>query len=561
LKLILAACCIFLLQISEASASLIVTKTDTASSAMTAAAHPEAAKAGIEILQNGGNAVDAAAAMAFVIGVVEPHASGLGGGGGMLIYLEKDSSLNYIDYYMQSSQNADTAFSSKEDLFTPRSVCIPGTAAGLISAVKKYGRLPLAEVIEPAVQLARDGFVISEKFYAGILDKLEVITLHQETQNLFFKDDFPLAEGDTLKNLQLADVLVNLSEQGEDYFYRGAFAEKAAQDIKSSGGYISKEDFAAYRPVFKKPVSISYKDFQIYSAPAPQSGTTLLEILNIFENVPQKDGCFADNPSLIHYFCEAVLRADADRYKYIGDPSVFDIPMEGLLNEAFALQRFKDIEADKIKYAFDEYVPAGRLPNLIIEQDSRKKPPHDGTHTTHISVVDADGNAVSLTQTLGLYFGSGFSSQGVIFNSAMSVFYEKPSPNHIGPRRRPMTTISPTMIMENNKLRAVIGTPGGGRIFNVLAQIIVRLLDFNFSAKEAVAAPRFNIRLSSKKLNMEGRFPEASLTALAKMGYNLDIREKFSSYFGGVQLIVYDETLNKYIGISDMRRDGGALGY
>ncbi len=540
-----------------------IAKTDTASAAMVVAAHPYAAKIGIDILSQGGNAVDAAVATAFVIGVVEPHASGLGGGGGMLIYLNQNKEFHYLDYYMQTSLNADTAFSKDNDLFSPRSICIPGTPAGLITAVKKYGNLPLKTVIAPAIKIAREGFIITEKFYGSILDKLEIITYFPQTEKLFFKNEFPVSEGDTLLNPQLAFVLENLAEQGLNYFYKGDFAKKAVSEIQAGGGYITQNDFGAYKVMERKPAYINYHGYEILSSPPPQSGATLLEILNIFENASlQNRNKFDEDASTINLLCESIKRADTDRFYFLGDPATTNIPLSGLLSEKYAKKRFDGIEAGKIQYADSKKIPVIDPWHFdkVEKRETIKKLPEDGPHTTHISVVDKEGNAVSLTQTLGLFFGSGFSSQGVIFNSGMSIFYKKPSPNHIGPGRRPLTTISPSMVMDNGKLSIVIGTPGGGRIFNVLAQILIRMIDFNLTPIEAMEAPRFSTRIYSKWLAVENRFPLNILADLEKMGYNLKKYDALDNYFGGVQMIMFDKALKQYIGISDPRRDGGAYG-
>ncbi|MCA9735314.1 MAG: gamma-glutamyltransferase [Deferribacteres bacterium] len=541
-----------------------ISKIDTAASAMVVAAHPTASQVGVEILRQGGNAVDAAVATAFVVGVVEPHASGLGGGGGMLVYLKNNNEFHYLDYYMQTSENADTAYNRDQDLYSPRSVCIPGTVSGLITAVQKYGRLPLSTVMAPAIRTARQGFVVSEKFYTNILDKLEVISKFPETQKLFFKNDFPVAEGDTLNNLALATLLEKIAENGASYFYKGDFAQHAVKDIQAAGGYITLDDFASYQAIERDPASIDYHNFHLYSAPPPQSGVTLLELLNIFENadVPAQKR-FIDDAETVNLFCESIKRADSDRFQFLGDPRHFNIPVSGLLNENYARTRFSGIEPQKRQYPDSMNIPAGDPWSFSQNSDSEipQNMPEDGPHTTHISVVDSEGNAVSLTQTLGLFFGSGFSSQGVVFNSAMNIFYQYPSPNRIGPRRRPLTTISPTMITRNDSLSVVIGTPGGGQIFNVLGQIIVRLLDFGYSPQAAMDSPRFSARINSRYLSMENRFPVEVKDQLQNMGYHVRTYNDYDNFFGGVQMIVFDRATNQYIGVSDPRRDGGASGY
>lgn len=535
---------------------------DSSSKAMVVAAHPEAVKVGIEIIKKGGNAVDAAVAAAFMIGVVEPHASGLGGGGGMLIYLKNDKKLRYIDYYMKSSMTPDTNYSD-DDKFTPRSICVPGTPAGLIKAHSLFGKLPLDSVIAPSIKMARNGFTVSEKFYSHILDKLEVMMLFPNTANLFFKGDFPIEVGDILVNEQLANVLENLATHGVEYFYKGEFAKKAVSEIRQMGGYLSEDDFANYSPIVKSPAHTEFRGFDIYSSPPPQSGVTMMEILNIFENHEiVKDTNKTWNAESIHLFSEASKRADIDRFLFLGDPATVDIPIDGLLSQKFANERFTDISMDSIKYKYGEEIKAGDPCkfNENINFDVYQNDIDDEGHTTHISIIDNDGNAVSVTQTLGLFFGSGFSSQGVVFNSAMSVFYKKPSPNYIYPGRRPLTTISPTIITRGDSIFSILGSPGGGRIFNVVAQIIIDLIDYEISPVLAITTPRFNVRMRSKYLSMESAFHQETINELKSLGYNIRLYDGLDSYFGGVQLIKYDDKIKKFIGVSDPRRDGGALG-
>lgn len=552
------------LSILPASENGTLPKVDTTSHAMVVAAHPTASQVGIDILKKGGNAVDAAVAVAFVIGVVEPYASGLGGGGAMLVYLRKDNSFRYMDYYMQAPQNADTSFSDDEDTRTTQAICIPGTPSGLIAAVKKYGRLSLKEVMEPAITIASKGVEVTDQFFEATLSNLEIISQNNETAKVFLQDGLPYMVGDTIPLPGLLNVLENLAAQGEDYFYRGEFAQKASKEIQENGGVVTYEDFAAYRALEKEPISSSYKDYIIYSAPPPQAGVTLLEILKILENVPQNRwNRFTNSSYSIHLTCEAIKRADADRFSFMSDPRFFEVPLTGLLNESYALTRYQDMDTAKVKYKKNREIPPGD-PFSFMEKTqpvNSNKIPEDGPHTTHISVVDADGNAVSLTQTIGLFFGSGFSVDGVVFNSSMSVFYKKPSPNNIQPLKRPASTICPTIIQKDGRLVAILGTPGGGRIFNTMAEVIIRLTDFNLSPVEAIDAPRFNVRISSSKLSLEGRYSLEIIKELEERGYDIRVSDEYENYYGGVQLIYYDESLHGYIGVSDPRRGGAVSGY
>lgn len=547
-----------------ASQEIQFSKIDTASSAMVVAAHSGAVDVGIDILKKGGNAVDAAAAMAFVIGAVEPHASGLGGGGGMLIYLKKENTFKYLDYYVQSPLNPDYDYSRKEGVATVRSICIPGTPSGLITSVKKYGNFSLEQVMYPAIETVKNGVIINDDLAEAILDKLETIMTFPETQNIFFnKYGLPLTAGDTLFNESLLNVMMNLKNLGSEYFYNGDFSQVASNSIAELGGTITTSDFSNYNTLIKKPVIQTFRDYTIISAPPPQSGITLLEILNIIENFPQTNWkLFEKSPTAIHMLIEAILRADVDRFNYLGDPKFFNVPVIGLLDKNYARSRFSDININKVKYQNHYDIPKGNPIKFQNDQKKINSEKHsESPHTTHISVIDTEGNIVSLTQTLGLFFGSGFSSNGVLFNSAMTNFYNnEDSPNKLEPGKRPTSTICPTIIMNEGKVVAILGTPGGINIFNTMAEVIIRLLDFGQSPVEAVDAPRFSPRVSREKVNFEGRFSQDLASELEKMGHNIRRTEDYNQYLGGVQLIYFDKKLQKYIGVSDPRRAGAAKG-
>ncbi|MBN1408190.1 MAG: gamma-glutamyltransferase [Calditrichaceae bacterium] len=559
IKLLLLLLIVFTISIHAQS----LNKADTASNAMVVTAHPEASQIGLEILKMGGNAVDAAVAAAFVIGVVEPYASGLGGGGAMLIRLSDDNTFHYLDYYMETPALADTNFSDLE-IYTARSICIPGTPHGLITAVQKYGRLTPQQVIAPAIRIARQGIVVNEQFHTILLDKLGVILQFPETQALYYIDDFPPVIGDTLYNEPLVDVLQNLAEKGADYFYSGEYARLAVQDIKEAGGYITLNDFREYRTVEKYPVEADFLDYHLFSAAAPQSGTTLLEILNLFEVMADSTlSNFDEDSKSIHLLTEAMKRADVDRFHYLSDPIDTNIPSFGLVDQHYAVERFSDFNWDSVNYRKGSDIPVGDPwkfePSVSIPQKDMREP--DRPNTTHISVVDKDGNAVSLTQTLGLYFGSGFTSQGVVYNCSMSNFYKQPSPNRLKGNRRPLSTICPTIVTKGDSIVGIIGTPGGSRLFNVMAQMIIRIFLFNENPVEAMNAPRFAMRASQSTLSLENRFSADILQSLQNLNYKLKFYPDFTDYFGGVQMIIYDTRLKQYIGVSDPRRTGAAAGY
>jgi len=521
---------------SSSALSQAISKADTASGAMVVAAHPDAVKVGIKILEQGGNAVDAAVAMAFTIGVVEPHASGLGGGGAMLVYEKEEGVFHFLDYYMKTAQRVDSVF-NRQDRYSAKAVCVPGTPSGLITAHRNYGKLNLKDVMEPAIKIARRGLIVDSHFEGSIMDKLDVIMLSPETSQLFLKDEFPPVADDTLYNPGLVKVLEGLSRQGTNYFYNSDFTKKLVADIQSAEGYLSEDDFAQYKTIFRAPLHTDYHGHSITSAPAPQSGSTLLEILNIYESAQYPDSSnFMKDPVQVHLLSEAIKRADVDRFYYLADPAIFKVPAYGLINQKYAAKRFSDIDTERIKYPDSKKIAPGNPWDFQNQNtiEPARQTVEDAPHTTHISVIDKEGNAVSLTQTLGYFFGSGFSSQGILFNSSMTNFYKKPSPNHLGPSRRPLTTISPTMVFRDGELQMVIGTPGGGRVFNVLAQLIIRMLDFKQGPVEAMDAPRFSIRRTQDKLQMEGRFTLQTQELLKQMGYQIKTYPDYDNYFGGV---------------------------
>ncbi|MBN2365054.1 MAG: gamma-glutamyltransferase [Calditrichaeota bacterium] len=557
-------CLLFLLFLSSLQASESFTNMDTARQAMVVAARSEAVQAGIEMMHMGGNAVDAAVAAAFVIGVVEPYASGLGGGGGILIYLSENSDFHYLDYYVQAPAVFDTAFSSNRDRETVRSICIPGTPAGLITALQDYGRLSRSQVLQPAIRIARNGFEVNEHFFEATLEKLELILKYERTSASFLNQSLPYMAGDTLRLPELARVLEGIAAEGSDFFYRGEFMKKVVSEIQQHGGTISADDFTGYQVLKKSPVSIDYRNYQIYSAAPPQSGVTLLEILEMVEQRPSEQWKeFQEDAFSVMSLTEIIRRADADRYAFLGDPRFSPVPLAGLLHTDYLRQRFLDtgitdssIERRSEVLAGDPwmYQEKSMPAEEMIEEEV------DAPHTTHISVIDEQGNMVSLTQTLGFFFGSGFSMDGVVFNSGMTNFSRR-GINRAEPGKRPRSTISPSIILRESQPFAVLGTPGGGTIFNTMAQLIIRLIDLQDSPQDAVYAPRFSTRVSASNITLEDRFNQDVLDTLQEYGYEIKLTSPFEIYLGGVQLIYYDTGINAFIGVSDPRRGGVAGGF
>jgi gamma-glutamyltranspeptidase/glutathione hydrolase len=507
-----------------------------AANGMVASANPLASQAGVEILKAGGNAVDAAVAAAFAIGVVEPNASGIGGEGMMVIYLARTRTAVAIDY--RSAAPAKTGFEKGIPALGHAAVAIPGTVAGLTSALGKYGTMMLA----PAIKLAAEGFIIGPTLGGIIADNFEEIAKRPPMAQVFAPTGLPLEAGSTLKNPDLAAGLRTIAAGGRDAFYRGEIADKIAAEMAAHGGFITKDDLAAYEAIERSPVQGSYRGYAIVSAPPPVGGLTLIEILHILEPFP-----VAKSPALsatrIHVAAEAMKRGLVDMRQYVGDPGFVTVPTQWLLSKPYAKSRAAEIKATEISPT----ISAGVAP---------KEP----TSTTHLAVVDKDGNMVALTQTLSDFFGSKVlvAGTGIILNNEMKNF-SREGPNALAPGKRMRTTIAPTILLKDGKTFATLGTPGGSRILTTMTLLIQNLVDYKMGIQEAIEAPRFFPE--DKALAFEPRLPAETLEALKLLGYGLKPAGEFDLAFGGAQGILIDPVTGKRIGGADPRRDGAVIGY
>lgn len=531
---------------------------------MAATAQPLASKAAIEILKAGGNAVDAAVAAAFVIGVVEPDGSGIGGGGGMVIYMKDQNQSYFINYYAKAPKNIPTDFVSANDRHTGKSICIPGTVAGLTMAHKKFGSLPLATLLAPAIKHAKEGFEIDETLGTLILENTEALTNDPATAAVYLDDGFPKMEGDILVQSDLAETLTIISKKGANGFYKGAVAKAMVAGIKERGGSVELNDFKNFEPIFTKPVRGTYRDYEILSSGLPQSGVAIIQGFNMLENVDLKAmGHYTENAKTLHIMAETFRKIYTDRYYYVGDPKFVDVPMKGLLSKEYALQRFNDINQDKpvpLKYRDTEVGDPIKFQN--IEDVDNTLPDEDiSGETTHLSVIDKDGNAVSLTQTLGTFFGSTQTINGVLFNCAITNYSRPDNPNSLQSNKLPRSTITPTIVLKDKSPYLIIGTPGGSRILSTIMQVIVNVLDFDMNAEEANRAPRFYTQKFIDHLHVEAGVGQDIINQLKKMGHAVQVYSEVDLFFGGVQLITVDPKTGIYSGSADIRRGGIAIGY
>ena len=534
---------------------------------MIATAHPLASNAALEILKLGGNAVDAAVAAAFVIGVVEPDGSGLGGGGGILIYLSKEKKPVYINYYQRTSSQVDKLdFNNKTENKTVKAILVPGTVAGLITALENYGTLPLSKVIAPAIRHAEEGFPVDATLAGIILDNVEVLQKYSVTSSIYLPDGFPIMEGDILIQKDLARTLKIISEKGKDGFYSGEVAEKITNGIRSEGGIITLADFNNYEAIITDPTFGTYRGYQIVSAHEPQSGASIVEALNILENEDISTlGHYTTNSETLYLMAETFRRVYADRSAFIEDPRFGYVPVDELTSKEYANSRYEDIKNEKsVPKEYRKTKPGNPL-NFIEPLDSVKEEiekvlEQDG-HTTHLSVIDKDGNVVSLTQTLGTFFGSGFTAAGVLMNNALMNFSFSSKINDVEPNKQPRSSIAPTIILQDNKPIIAIGSPGASRIIATVVQMIVNLIDFKMTAEEANFAPRFFCQKFDDYLYVESRIPQNIIDTLKLKGHNVQVLGDYDLFFGGAQLITVDSVTGIFYGSADPRRGGIALGY
>lgn len=520
---------------------------------MVASANKEASQIGIDILKSGGNAVDAAVAVGFALGVLEPNASGVGGGGFMLLKMAGEDESKFIDF------REVTPISGSIDKYTlddegnvlgsenqigPKSIAIPGEVKGLLTALENFGTLDRETIIRPSVNLSKDGVVVSKKLAEISQSKFDLISKYDESAKIFTNEGFPLMEGDIIKNDELANTLEMIIDEGSKGFYNSDFTVDMVSKLNDLGAYIKIEDFNNYEVSMLEAVSGNYRGYEIISSPPPSSGGThVIEILNMVENYDLA-AMEADSADTLHLWAEIYKMAYQDRNAYMGDINFNDVPIEGLLSKEYASERVKGI--DMTKSSNDE-----KLVNPW---------PYESGSTTHYSIVDKDGNMVSVTKTINHFFGSGVTVNGILMNDEIAdLSFEAGSPNIIEPGKKPLSSMSPTFILKDGKAYATLGTPGGKRIITTIPWIVSMMIDHGMNLQEAIDAPRLN-NYENGQLKLEDRFSDNVYTALESKGHDLNIKKEYDLYFGGAQGVMIREDGYMH-GAADLRRDGYAIGY
>ncbi|MEE4115619.1 MAG: gamma-glutamyltransferase [Marinilabiliaceae bacterium] len=548
---------------------LLAQSTDSPSgkNGMVATAHPLATEAALEIFKAGGNAIDAAVAAAFAIGVVEPDGSGIGGGGGMVVFLKEKGESYFINYYGRSSENAlSLNFNSNRDARTTKAIGVPGNVGGLTLAHKKFGSLPLSTVMAPAIRYAEEGFAIDATLAGLILDNIEIVAADPGTAANFTDEGFPKMEGDIIVQKDLAKVLRAIAENGSRAFYRGEYAKTFVKTIQERGGVLTEKDFASYKPVINKPLRGSYRGYNILAANLPESGVTLIQGLNMIENFDLKaSGHFSESAKTFHIMAETSKLMYADRYDYLGDPDFVEVPVDVLISKEYAKARFNTINPERLDPPTYREAESGDPFNFGKTEAYALEPEPEmtGGHTTHLSVIDKDGNAVALTQTLGLFFGSAQTISGVMFNCAMTnySYSSKNSPNIIDNGKQCRSSITPAILLKDGAPFLVIGSPGAGRIIGTLFELITNVIDFDMSPAEANLAPRFYCLKHDDFLHLESGIKPEVRKQMEEMGHKLKVYEGIDLFFGGAQMIYIDPETGIYYGSADRRRGGIAKGY
>ena len=549
---------------------------------MVASVHPLASRVGVQVMQAGGNAVDAAVAVGFALAVVHPQAGNLGGGGFMLIRFA-DGKTHFVDYREKAPAAAtanmylDAQGNVIPDASTIgyRAIGVPGSIAGMVFAEKKYGKLSLQQVMAPAIKLAQEGFPLAAEDASDLRDD-RYLREFPESRRVFQRDGNYFKTGETFRQPDLARTLKRIADNPDD-FYHGALARELAASLQKGGGLITVDDLAQYEVKEREAVRGSYRGYEIISAPPPSSGgITLIEILNILEGYNLAK--LGRSGQSIHLTLEAFRRAFFDRAEFLGDPDFSKIPVAQLIDK-----RYSAAWRESIDPAHASPSKELRRPAVFTELEQyasvhRPAAVPESNYTTHYSIVDSSGNAVAVTTTLNAWFGSRVTAEGLGFllNDEMDDFAAKPGvpnmfgliqgpANAIGPGKRPLSAMAPTIVLKHGKLFLVLGSPGGPRIISTVANILMGVVDYGMNMQQAVNAPRFHHQWLPDVAWVEPDFSPDALKLLSKMGHKVEVGVEESGerelYWSDGECVEVDLISNERLGASDRRNRGKAIGF
>ncbi|CRF40921.1 gamma-glutamyltransferase [Helicobacter ailurogastricus] len=527
--------------------------------ALALSSHSLADQIGQEVLAEGGNAIDAAVAIGYALAVVHPSSGNLGGGGFAVVHLANGENIT-LDFREKAPLKAtknmylDKHGNVIPDLSTDGYLAagVPGTVAGLSALLDKYGTRKLATLIQPAIDLAQHGFRLTQRQGETMLDAKPRFAKYASSRKYFLKRGMvAYQEGDLFVQKDLAKTLTLIKNQGPSAFYKGKIADLIVEDMRKNGGIITKKDLATYNVVWRKPVVGSYRGYKIISMGPPSSGGAhVIEILNTIENADLHKLGFGSSKT-IHIMAEAMRQAYADRSVYMGDPDFITIPLEKLTSKVYAKEIYDHIQPGKATPSSQINPGLGQL--------------HEGKNTTHYSVADKWGNAVSITYTINNYYGSAaaVNGAGFLLNDEMDDFSIKPGTpnlyglvggeaNSIEPNKRPLSSMSPTIVLKHNKVFMVVGSPGGARIITTVLQVISNVIDHKMDISQAVSAPRFHMQWLPDEIRTEpfGMVKDVQEN-LEKMGYHIVVKP----VMGDVNAIVINSKSHMMYGAHDPRKE------
>ena len=535
-----------------------------AKNAMVVAQEPLAADAGLAVLKAGGNAIDAAVATGFALAVTHPFAGNLGGGGFMLIRLANGTT-SFIDFREKAPKSASRDMYvgpdgklTRDSLVGWRASGVPGSVRGFELAHKRFGKKSWGSTLDPAIKLADKGIPVSYALAESLKNGSKLLERFDESKRIFLKGGNLYEPGDTFRQRELAATLKRIKKYGAKDFYEGEIARKFAAAEQANGGTIALEDLNAYQAAERKPITGHYRGYDVITSPPPSSGGIgILQMMGMLEGSDYTKGG-PGSAAAIHYVSEAMRRFYADRSEYFGDPDFFKVPIPKLLDPRYIASRRESI--DPLHASSSESIKPGTLP------------PTESTETTHFNVVDREGNAVAVTYTLNGGYGSGVTVPGLGFllNNEMDDFAAKPGePNLFGliqgeanaiqPGKRPLSSMTPTMLAKDGKLFMLVGAPGGSRIINGVLEVILNVVDFHMNAQEAVDWPRFHHQWMPDKLYLENGVSPDTIALLKSMGHNVESSEKTAVVIARVEAIVIDKGWIQ--GGSDGRGPGKAVGF
>ncbi|MCC4271825.1 gamma-glutamyltransferase [Marinobacter nauticus] len=535
------------------------------SQGMVATSHTLATEVALKVLKDGGNAIDAAVTAGFALAVTQPRSGNIGGGGFLVYSPGNGDAPEAIDYRETAPaaatetmfQDQDGNVVSERSRFSHKAAGVPGTVAGLALALERHGTLSLSQALAPAIRLAREGFVVPHRFTEGLEQARDRLERWPATRATFYKKDGSAPQpGEVFRQPELADTLQRIAEQGIKGFYEGETARLIVAEMQRGEGLITLEDLRNYEPAVRQPVHGTYRGFDIYSMSPPSSGGThIVQILNILEDYPIGEWGH-NSANTIHHMAEAMKLAYADRSEYLGDTDFVAVPLQGLTSKGYADQLRASIKADKAR-------PAGEIA-------PGKPGPRESPETTHFSVVDRWGNAVSNTYTINFSYGSGITvaGAGFLLNNEMDDFSAKPGvPNAYGliggeankvePGKRMLSSMSPTIVRKDNRNFLVTGSPGGSRIITTTLQVIMNVIDHNMNIQTAVSAPRIHHQWLPDEIRVEQGISPDTLDLLRARGHTINT----GSAMGAIQSILIGEDGTLYGGADPRRSTSSAMGF